>query len=205
MNVLETHVELMPYVRILSEDTTANARLVAPGTHSLGASVVGPPSTPVEMLAVDLTPSASLKAPLPSASAPLESPTVIHWWSAPQKKKENASRTLTAQVAWRVCEESVLTHAAFELPVETMPFVKWSSTSLAVSVLSASLGVLMFAAAQIHLATALSSHCNHQWCPSLDASLTGTVARTQHVTPRMANVSTHVLHSHAPSTSNARL
>lgn len=162
MNVLETHVELMPYVRILSEDTTANARLVAPGTHSLGASVVGPPSTPAEMLAVDLTPSASLKASLPSASAPLESPTATHWWSAPPKKKENASQTLTAQVAWRVCEESVLTHAAFELPVETMPFVMWSSTSLAVSVLSASLGVLMFAAAQIHLATVLSSHCNRQ-------------------------------------------
>ena len=68
------------------EDTTANARLVALGTHSLGASVVDPPSTPAEMLAVDSTPSASLKAPLPSASAPLESPTATHWWSAPPKK-----------------------------------------------------------------------------------------------------------------------
>merc|ERR550539_1350998 len=96
MNVLETHVELMPYVRILSEDTTANARLVAPGTHSLGASVVGPLSTPVEMLAVDLTPSASLKAPLPSASAPLESPTAIHWWSAPQKKVLVVAQTVSA-------------------------------------------------------------------------------------------------------------
>merc|ERR1711933_796 len=82
MNVLETHVELMRYVRTLLEDTTANARLVALGTHSLGASVVDPPSTHAEMLAVDSMPSASLKAPLPSASAPLESPTATHWWSA---------------------------------------------------------------------------------------------------------------------------
>ena len=65
---------------------TANARLVAPGTHSLAACVVVLPSTLAEMLVVDLMPSASLKAPPPSASAPLESPTATHWWSAPPKK-----------------------------------------------------------------------------------------------------------------------
>ena len=81
MLILTTHL-----FRIWLEDMTANARLAVLGTHSLGASVVGPPSTPAEMLAVDLMPSASLKAPLPYASARLESPTATHWWSAPPKK-----------------------------------------------------------------------------------------------------------------------
>ena len=81
MLIFPTHL-----FRILSEDTTANARLVALATHSLGAFAADPPSTLAEMLAVDLTPSASLKATLLSASAPLGSLTATHWWSALLKK-----------------------------------------------------------------------------------------------------------------------
>lgn len=203
MNVLETHAELMLYVRIWLEDMTANARLAVLEIHSLAAYVAGASSTLAAMPGVDLMPFASLKASLPSASALQESPTATPWWSVPQKKKENASRTLTAQAAWRVCEASVPTLAAFALPVETMPSAKWSSTSRVVSVLNASLAVPMFAADQIPHATGLSSPWSKS--PPPGASQTGTVARTLRVTPRMANASTHVLPSHAPSTSNARL
>ena len=81
MLILTTHL-----FRIWLEDMTANARLAVLEIHSLAAYVAGASSTLAATPGVDLTPSASLKAPLPSASALQESPTATPWWSVPQKK-----------------------------------------------------------------------------------------------------------------------
>ena len=81
MLIFTTHL-----FRIWLEDMTANARLAVLEIHSLAAYVAGASSTLAATPGVDLTPSALWKTTLPSASAPLESPTGTLSWSARQKK-----------------------------------------------------------------------------------------------------------------------
>jgi len=95
MNVSQAPVEQMQSVKILLEDTIANAKLDVLEMHFQDASVVDPSLTLVQTLVVDWMLSVLLEEELHSVSVLTTSQMEIPWLSAPQRKWANAEQILT--------------------------------------------------------------------------------------------------------------